>query len=105
MILVYITCESKKKAIEMGKHLLKNRLCACVNIFEKMTPIYWWPPKANKLYQDKEVVLVVKTLVQKFEQIEKEVFKINKDEISCIFSIPVGKVSKPYFGWLAGEIK
>jgi len=105
MILVYITCESKKQAKEIGKHLLKKRLCGCINIFEKMTPIYWWPPKKGKLCEDKEVVLIVKTTEEKYMAIEKEVTKIHSYEVPCIFSIKVNKVNKPYLDWLTGEIK
>ncbi len=105
MIVVYITCESKKQAREIARHLLKKRLGACVNIFEKMTSIYWWPPKKGKLSEEKEVVLLVKTIEGKFEEIEKEVAKIHSDEVPCVFSIKVDKVNKPYLDWLIREIK
>lgn len=32
MILIYVTCASVGEAKKIGKHLLKKRLCACVNI-------------------------------------------------------------------------
>ncbi|MBI5358780.1 NUDIX domain-containing protein [Candidatus Amesbacteria bacterium] len=32
-----------------GKHLMEKRLCACVNIFPNMLPMFWWPPKENKI--------------------------------------------------------
>lgn len=105
MIIIYITCESKREATKIGKHLLKKRLCACVNIFENMTPIYWWPPKKGRLEEGKETVLIVKTLEEKFEEIEKEVTKIHSYSVPCIFSIKVDKVNKPYLDWLIGEIK
>jgi len=105
MIIIYITCESTKQAKEIGKHLLRKRLCACVNIFENITPIYWWPPKKNKLCEDKEVVLIVKTIEEKFKAIEKEVTKIHSYEVPCIFSIKIDRVNQPYLDWLMGEIK
>ena len=105
MIVVYITCDSKDEAIKIGKHLLKKRLCGCVNIFENIRAIYFWPPKKDKLEEGKETVLLVKTIKEKFKEIEKEVKKIHSDNVPCIFSIKVDKVSKPYFDWLVREIK
>lgn len=105
MILVYITCESNEQAKKIGTHLLKKRLCACVNIFEHMTPIYWWSPKKGKLSEDREVVLIVKTVKEKFKAIEKEVTKIHSYSVPCIFSIKVDQVNKPYLEWLTGEIE
>jgi len=105
MIIIYITCESLKQAKGIGKNLLKKRLCTCVNIFENMTSISWWPPKKGKLCEGKEVVLIVKTLEKKFKEIEKTVTKIHSYKIPCIFSIKVDKVNKPYFNWLMREIR
>lgn len=104
MILIYITSNSKEEAVKIGRHLLRKRLCGCVNIFENMIPIYWWPPKKGRLEEGKEAVLIVKTLEEKFKEIEKEVKTIHSDKTPCIFSIKVNKVSKPYFDWLVGEM-
>lgn len=36
MILVYITCESKEQAEDIGRQLLKKRLVGCINIIPDM---------------------------------------------------------------------
>lgn len=105
MILVYVTCESVKQAKQIGKALLKKRLAACVNIFPEMQPIFWWPPKKNKLDESKEVVLIVKTIEEKFKEIEKEIVKLHTYETPCIFSIRVDQVHKPFLDWIEGEIR
>ncbi|MEK7164064.1 MAG: divalent cation tolerance protein CutA [Patescibacteria group bacterium] len=38
MILVYVTCKSVEQAKKFGRHLLKKRLCGCVNIFPNVNP-------------------------------------------------------------------
>lgn len=105
MILIYVTCESVKQARQIGKAILKKRLAACVNIFPNMKPIFWWPPKKNKICEDKEVVLIIKTIEKKFKEIEKEIVRLHTYETPCIFSIKVDEVHKPYLDWLMGEIK
>lgn len=105
MIIVYVTCESKNQAQKIGEHLLKKRLSVCINIFENITSIYWWPPGKDRLSKGREVVLVVKTIEEKFKEIENEVRKIHSYEAPCIFSIKVDKASKPYLNWLRGEIR
>lgn len=105
MILVYVTCESVKQAKQIGKAILKKRLATCVNIFPEMQPIFWWPPKKNKLDESKEVVLIIKTIEKKFKEIEKEILKLHTYETPCIFSIKVDKVHKPFLDWIEGEIR
>ena len=105
MILIYVTCESVRQARQISRATLKKRLAACVNIFPNMQPIFWWPPRKNKLCEDKEVVLIIKTIEKKFKDIEKEIVKLHTYETPCIFSIKVDKVHKPYLNWLMEETR
>lgn len=104
MILVYITCIDVKQAKMIAKHLMDKRLAACVNIFPEMIPMVFWPPKSGIIEEGKETVLIVKSIEEKFEEIDSEVTKIHSYEVPCIFSIPVSNVNKKYFDWLEGEL-
>lgn len=105
MILVYITCESVDQAKSIGKHLMNKKLCACVNIFPEMQPMFFWPPKSGTIDESKEVVLIAKTIESKYSDLEAEVSKIHSYDIPCIFAIPVTHVAKKYYDWLVGEMQ
>ena len=104
MVLVYITCGSIGEAMKIGKYLVRNRLAGCINIFPGMQSSYFWPPDKKKLIDDKEVVLIVKTIAKNFPKIEKDVTKLHSYKIPCIFSIKVDRVNKAYLDLLTGEI-
>ena len=105
LILVYTTWESVKQAKAAGKVFLKKRLCACVNIFPEMQPMFWWPPKENKIDESNEVVMIIKTLKRKYEALEREIYKVHTYEVPCVIAIPTYKVNKDYFEWIKGEVK
>lgn len=105
LILIYSTWETAKQAEKAGNHLLKKRLCGCVNILPEGTTIFWWPPKENKLTEGKETVMIIKTLAEKYDEIEKEIYKIHTYKTPCIIAIPVHKVNKDYLDWIRGEDK
>jgi periplasmic divalent cation tolerance protein len=105
MILVYITCESVEQAKKIAKHLMNKKLCACVNIFPEMYPMFFWPPNSGKIDESKEVVLIAKTIDPKYDELESEVLKIHSYEVPCVFALPVSHVSKSYYEWLIGEMK
>jgi uncharacterized protein involved in tolerance to divalent cations len=65
----------------------------------------FWPPKTGEIETAHGAVLLVKTLDDKFDVIEKEVESIHSDDVPCIFALPVTKVSKKYLAWLTEEIK
>lgn len=105
MILIYITCKNLAEAKTIGKHLLDKRLCACINMFDGMKSLYFWPPKSGILEEATETVLLVKTLEDKFDSIEKEVTALHSSDTPCLIAIPVLNASKKYFDWINGEIQ
>lgn len=96
MIFIYITCQNKKEAKEIGIALIQKRLAGCCNIFP-IESIYKWK---NKIVKDKEVVLIAKTLKKNFEKIEKEVKKLHSYTIPCILEIPIKRGNLEYLNWL-----
>jgi len=101
MIFVYITCKNKKEAQKIGQALVKERLAGCVN-FWPIDSVYWWN---GKIIKDKEVVLIIKTLKSKFQEIETRIKKMHSYKIPCIVSLPINKISQKYFNWLKKEIE
>jgi periplasmic divalent cation tolerance protein len=104
MILILTTCEDEAEAKKIGEHLLKRRLCACINILPEMHSMFWWPPKKNKLDQAEEAILIIKTEAEKYEQVEEEILKIHSYENPEVAAIPIVRVSQKYDEWLKGEL-
>jgi periplasmic divalent cation tolerance protein len=84
---------------------MEKRLCACVNIFPEIQPMFFWPPKSGIIDESKEIVLIAKTIESKYSELEVEVIKTHSYDIPCIFSIPVKRVAKKYYDWLIGEMQ
>jgi|SRR3989344_1311956 len=105
LIIIYITCDSVGQAKIIGRQLLEKRLCGCVNVIPNMQPMSWWPPKQNKIDTSEEVVLLVKTLKNKFSAVEKEIKDMKLFEVPCLIALPTEKVNKEYYDWIKGEIK
>ncbi len=99
MFFIYITCKNKKEAKKIGKYLVEKRLAGCINIFP-IESIYWWK---GKIIEDKEAVLIVKTLKKNYSKIEKEVRKMHSYTIPFIGQIEIKNVNKDYFNWLIQE--
>jgi len=105
MIVVYVTCESVEQAEQIGEHIMKKKLCACVNIYKDMQPMFFWPPKTGNIDKGKEVVLLLKSVKSKYDDIEKEITNIHTYDVPCIFAIPVMAVADGYWEWLNGEME
>ena|SRR3989344_4856709 len=105
MILVYTTCKDIREAKKIGTHLLKKRLCGCINILPVMESAYFWPPHSGEIETSRESVLLIKTLADRYEDVEREILKIHSSSNPSIFAIPTVGVSQKYLNWLEGEVK
>ncbi len=105
LILVYITCESREQAEDIGRALLKKRLVGCTNVIPNMKSAYLWPPGKNYIEEADEVILLCKTAEKHYNAIEKEVLKLHTYSNPAIFALPIVHMSKKYADWLESEIR
>lgn len=96
MIFVYTTCQNIDEAKKIGKLIVEKRLAGCVNIWP-INSIYWWEEKVT---EDKEAVLLVKTLEKKVHEIEEVILKNHSYTVPCIAAIRVDRVNPEYKEWL-----
>ena len=95
MILVYITCKDKKEAEKISMYLLKKGLIACANVFP-IRSMYWWE---GKIQNEKEVVILAKTLEKNYNKIKNEVSKLHSYTVPCILKIDT-EANEDYDEWV-----
>lgn len=98
--MIYITCKDKTEARNVGKAVVGERLAACANILDGMESIYWWK---DKLENDKETVLILKSRAEKLEALIEKVKETHSYEVPCIVALPIEKGNPDYLAWLAAE--
>src|SRR5581483_8308964 len=92
-ISVYITAPSRDLAERIARHLVEEKLVACVNIFSGIRSIYRWKGRVESA---NEVILIAKTHKDLFERLEKRVKDLHSYEVPCIVAWPIEAGHKPY---------
>ena len=82
-------------------NLLDRKLIACANIFP-INSLYKWE---NKIEDTKEMVIIAKSVKEKFKEIENEVKKIHSYKVPCIVMIEISKTNKEYLDWVKDEVE
>lgn len=93
--MIYITHPDIKTAKEITNHLLEKRLIACAN-FIPIESTYIWKEKINN---EHEIVSIVKTRKELWQNIIAEVEKIHPYEVPCITKIEV-ESNPAYESWI-----
>lgn len=96
-LVVFMTAASRAEAEKLARLLVEQKLAACVQILPEIISFYHWQ---GEILQDKEILLLAKTVDAKFADLEKAVRENHSYEVPEIIAIPANQVSQPYFQWL-----
>jgi periplasmic divalent cation tolerance protein len=100
-IVLLSTCDSEESAAHLARHLVEQRLAACVNILPRVRSIYRWK---DKIEDAPEFLLVIKSRRDLFAALRSEIEKIHTYEVPEIIALPVVDGSEGYLGWLDREL-
>lgn len=101
-IIIFITASSKEEAENIGETLVNERLAACCNIVDNISSIFRWE---GKICRENEVLLIVKSSSDLFNDIVKKVKELHSYEVPEVIAVPIIYGSEDYLGWIENEIK
>lgn len=100
MVLIYTTCKDEGEAKKLGKLIIERHLASCVNIWP-IGSIYFWE---EKLTEDTEAVLLIKTSESKIAEIEQLLVENHVYATPFIGSIDVRRINREYKEWMSTVI-
>ena len=101
-VLVFMTAANGEEAARLADMLVAAHLAACVQILPEMESVYRWQGKVER---QAEILLIAKTTLARFDELEREVRALHSYETPEIIAIPVSAGSGPYLKWLAESVR
>jgi len=100
IVTVSIACASEDEARTIARHLVEQRLAACVQS-HAITSTYRWQ---GAIETTPEVMLTAKTLSAKLDALTAEVRRLHSYDVPEILAQPVAWASEDYRAWLRMEL-
>lgn len=97
MLIVLTTTPNAEEAQNLAKKIIEAKLAACVQILPAMKSIYSWQ---DAVQIDAENLLLIKTLPEKFDQLEKFIQTNHSYDVPEIVAVSAEKVSRGYLDWI-----
>lgn len=82
--------------------LVKEKLAACVNLFNDITSIYEWE---GNIEEETEVTILIKTKLDLVDKIENRILELHPYETPEIIQLNVPASNSKYYDWLNGVLK
>ena len=101
-IIVLVTCGSEEEALKIANALVESRLAACVNLVAPIRSIYRWE---ERMWDEKEWLLIIKTQKNRFEDLEKKIKSLHSYSVPEIVSVPIVEGSSSYLNWISENTK
>jgi len=99
-IIVFVTASSAEEAERIGRLLVESRLAACANILSGVQSIFWWEAKLSAA---NEWLIVFKTTLDLFPQLETMVRQHHSYTVPEIIGLPIVVGSAAYLDWIRKE--
>jgi len=94
-----LTCGSWQEAQQITDALIEKRLVACVEQLE-IKAKNWWHGKHE---EGKEIKLIMLSMAEKFDEVEKVVRKHHSYETFVLQMLPITRLNADAAKWLSSE--
>lgn len=102
VITVLCTAGTEENAYKLAETLINENLAACINVVPGVVSFYKWKGTLNR---DQEWLLIIKTVEELFDQLEKRIKELHEYSIPEIIALPVEHGSKEYLQWVVENAK
>jgi periplasmic divalent cation tolerance protein len=96
-IVVLTTAPSSEEAENLARKIIEAKLAACVQVLPKMKSFYFWE---NQIQPDSEHLLLIKTLGEKYDELEKFIRANHSYDVPEIVALAAERVSESYLDWM-----
>jgi len=100
-IVVLCNCDSEQEAARLARHLVEQRVAACVNILPGVRSVYRWK---GAIEEASEWLLTIKSRRDQFPTLRAEIEKIHSYETPEIIAMPIVDGSEAYLAWIDKEV-
>jgi periplasmic divalent cation tolerance protein len=100
--LVFCTCPDTVTAQSLARHLVEQRLAACVNLLPPMQSVYRWQ---GQIEQAQEVQLLIKTCAERLDALSAAIVQQHPYELPEILMVSPDAGRPAYLDWIRAQTR
>lgn len=96
-VVVLVTVPDVETGVKIARELVSSRLVACVNVVKDVRSIFFWEGKVDEA---SEVLLVMKTRLDKMDEVVRRVKELHPYQVPEIIALPIVYGLESYLKWI-----
>jgi len=102
IITIVTTTDSRESLEKMGRHLLADRLIACIQVVGPIKSLYWWK---GSIEEADEWLGIMKSRKSAYTRVEAEIRALHPYEVPEIGAVELTGVLPAYGNWVLNETR
>ncbi len=99
--LVYVTVKDEDEGVSIAQKVVDKRLAACANLYPKIKSVFKYQ---NQIQTQEEAVLLLKTTVQAYDELERIIIEIHSYDDPCVLKIPIEDGAADFMNWIKDTV-
>ena len=99
--LVYVTVKDECEGLSIAQKVVERRLAACANLYPQIKSIFNYQ---NQIQTQEEAVLLLKTTVQAYDELERIIIEIHSYDDPCVLKIPIEGGAADFMSWIKDTV-
>ena len=100
MTMIYVTTDSAKEALDIGRALVEARLAAGANVLDGVTSVFRWQ---GAIEEKHEAVLILKTRRDLVDEATDRIKELHSYDCPCVVSYAIAGGNGDYLDWIVKE--
>ena len=99
--LVYVTVKDEDEGLSIAQKVVEKRLAACANLYPKIKSVFNYQ---NQIQTQEEAVLLLKTTVQAYDELERFIIEIHSYDHPCVLKLPIEGGAADFMSWIKNTV-
>lgn len=102
LVIIHTSCPDQDSAERIARCLVEEGLAACVSRITGVISTYRWQ---GQLHTDQEVLLLIKSTLDRFEALRQRVLELHPHELPEIIAVEAAASHRPYRDWVQRAVE
>ena len=98
---MYIRVKDEDEGLSIAQKVVDKKLATCANLYPNIKSVFNYQ---NQIQTQEEAVLLLKTTVQAYDELERFIIEIHSYDDPCVLKLPIEGGAADFMSWIKDTV-